>query len=376
MLCCLMAEGSSGEKKHAPTERRLRQASERGDVQRSQELPKAAVITFAILGALYAAIALGNRFMTLFAAGLNSAGTSTISIARFWTSSTFDLFFPLLALIGVISFIGSVISGGWVFAINLLLPDFSKMMPQSGLKQIFSGDGAIEHLKSIFKFVTIGGVGGAAIFMMRPDFVSMSAVSLPQPGMLLEKGLHVLVLISFVLVALGGADFGLKIWQHRQKLRMTDEDVRQEMKESVGNPHVKSRQRAMARRMARARQMKRIPEASVVVTNPTHYACAIRYQRGVDKAPILLAKGVGLMAEEIISRARGFGIPVVEFPPLARAIFRYVEPDDHVPIALYRACAEVLAYVWKLQKWRAQGGEKPRPPKPPQEEIVVKKILE
>lgn len=369
-----MAEGSSGEKKHAPTERRLRQAAERGDVHRSQELPKAAVITFAILGALYAAVALGNQLMALFAAELSSAGTSTIGMAQFWTSSVFKVFFPLFVLVGVISFIGSVVSGGWIFAINLLLPDFSKMLPQSGLKQIFSGDGAIEHLKSIFKFVTIGGVGGAVIYMMKPDFVALSGVDFPQPGLILAKALHVLVLISFVLVALGGTDFGLKIWQHRQKLRMTDEDIRQEMKEAVGNPHVKSRQRAMARRMARARQMKRIPEASVVVTNPTHYACAIRYQRGVDKAPILLAKGADLMAEEIISRARGFGIPVVEFPPLARAVFRYVEPDDHVPIALYRACAEVLAYVWKLQKWRAQGGEKPRPPKPPQGDIEVKKL--
>ena len=229
----------------------------------------------------------------------------------------------------------------------------------------------MEHIKSILKFVTIGGVGGAVIFLMQDDFVALIGMTSPQPAMLMAKALHVIVFICFVLVVLGVSDFGLKIWQHRQKLRMSDEDIRQEMKESVGNPHVKSRQRAMARRMARARQMQRIPEASVVVTNPTHYACAIRYYRGADKAPILLAKGADLMAEEIIARARGFGIPVVEFPPLARAVFRYVEPDDHIPVALYRACAEVLAYVWKLQRWRSQGGEKPKPPKPPQADIDI-----
>lgn len=364
-------ESSSGEKKHAPTERRLRQAAERGDVHRSQELPRAAVITLTIIFALYLAVKLGDRFIDLFAASLSHAGTGDLALSKAMFSQAFDLFFPLFLLIAVISFLSSVVSGGWIFAVNLLLPDFSKIMPQSGLKQIFSGEGLIEHLKSILKFVVIGTVGGLAIFFMRPDFAVLAGVAVPQPSELFAKALHVLILICLALVVIGGADFGFKIWQHRQKLRMTDEDIRQEMKESVGNPHVKSRQRAMARRMARARQMQRIPEASVIVTNPTHYACAIRYQRGADKAPLLLAKGVGLMAEEIIARARGLGIPVVEFPPLARAVYRYVEPDEHIPIALYRACAEVLAYVWRLQRWRSQGGEKPKPPKPPSQDIKV-----
>jgi flagellar biosynthetic protein FlhB len=142
------------------------------------------------------------------------------------------------------------------------------------------------------------------------------------------------------------------------------------MKEAVGNPQVRQRQRAIARRMARSRQMRRIPEASVVVTNPTHFAVAIRYRRGTDGAPLLLAKGVGLLAQEIVATARGLGIPVVESPPLARAVYRYVEPGDHVPVALYRACAEVLAYVWRMQQWRATGGPRPAPPKPAKIDIA------
>lgn len=366
-----MAEESSGEKKHAPTERRLRQAAEKGDIQRSQELPKAAVITLTVVIALYLAVELGDHFLELFAAGLSSAGTGRVASAGFWMSSVFWLFFPVFLLISVVSVVSSLVSGGWVFSLNLLQPDLSKMMPHSGLKQIFSGHGMLEHIKSIIKFAAIGGVGGIAIFLMRADFVSLVGIASPQPGAVLKQALHVISLICIVLVLIGAADFGLKIWQHRQKLRMTDEDIRQEMKDSVGNPHVKSRQRALARKMARARQMQRIPEASVVVTNPTHYACAIRYQRGADKAPVLLAKGADLMAEEIIARARGLGIPVVAFPPLARAVYRYVEPDDHIPVALYRACAEVLAYVWKLQRWRSQGGEKPKPPKPPEADIQM-----
>ena len=137
----------------------------------------------------------------------------------------------------------------------------------------------------------------------------------------------------------------------------------------VGNPHIKQRQKAIARRMARSRQMRRIPEASVVVTNPTHFAVALRFRRGVDAAPVLLAKGTELMALEIIAKARSHGIPIVEAPPVARAIYRYVEPDDYVPVALYKACAEILAYIWRLQQWRAQGGRHAKPALPKIQEI-------
>ena len=155
---------------------------------------------------------------------------------------------------------------------------------------------------------------------------------------------------------------------------MTDDDIRQEMKEVAGNPHVKSKQRMIARKLARARQMTKVGEASVVVVNPTHYACAVRYRRGTDGAPLLLAKGLGLLAEEIVAKARGYGIPVVEAPPLARAIYRYVEPGDHIPVPLYRACAEVLAYVWRLQRWRAHGGTKPKPMKMLADELVSRSV--
>ena len=366
-----MAEDGPGEKKHAPTERRLAQAAERGDVRRSQELPKAAVITLVTLLALGAAAGLGARLLNLFASCLDQAGTAPLSAATLWAGAAFNALFPLLAFVAAIAFAGSVISGGWVFALRLLQPDFSKLMPQSGLGQIFSGHGFTEHAKSILKFVAIGGAGAFAIWVRKAQFAGLAMLPFPVPGALLGIALQAIALICVVLVALAGGDLALQIWQHRQKHRMSDAEIREEMKEAAGNPHVKSRQRAMARKLARARQMQRIPEASVIVTNPTHYACAIRYRRGGDRAPLLLAKGVGLLAEEIITRARAHGIPVVQSPPLARAIYRYVEPDDHVPVALYRACAEVLAYVWRLQRWRAQGGDRPMPPKPQEGEIEI-----
>jgi flagellar biosynthetic protein FlhB len=212
--------------------------------------------------------------------------------------------------------------------------------------------------------LVIGGVGGGVIYLRMPDFTALSALRGPSGSMLFSLSLQVLGSICLVLAVLAVADVGLQYWLHRRKLRMSDEEIRNEMKDAVGNPHVKRRQRTLARRMARARQMKRVPEASVVVTNPTHFAVAIRYRRGTDVAPMLLAKGVGLMAEDIISLARDHGVPIVEAPPLARAVYRHVEPGDHVPVALYRACAEVLAYIWRMQQWRSTGGARPKPPNP------------
>ncbi|HQT43855.1 MAG TPA: EscU/YscU/HrcU family type III secretion system export apparatus switch protein, partial [Halothiobacillus sp.] len=271
-------------------------------------------------------------------------------------------FAPLLGLIVMLSSASTLISGGWVLTINPLIPDLSKFLPGHGLGQIFSASGLAETAKSFLKFIIIGGLGALMIISHAHDFVALAVVRAPGFSLVLSLCLSILTTVCVGVIALAVIDVGLQFFLHRQKLRMSDTEMRDEMKEAVGNPHVRQRQRAMARRMARTRQMKRIPEASVIVTNPTHFAVAIRYRRGADVAPIMLAKGVGLLAEEIMSRARALGIPVIEAPPLARAMYRHVEPGDQVPVALYRACAEVLAYVWRMQLWRTSGGIKPQPP--------------
>ena len=276
-------------------------------------------------------------------------------------------------MVAVISLGASLLTGGFVFSLGLLKFDFSKILPQTGLGQIFSRHGLTETGKSLLKFAAIGGVGACAIAARRPDFAALAMLPRPGFGPVIGLTLQVISAICVVLALLAGGDAGLQFWLHRQKLRMSDAEIREEMKDSAGNPHVKSRQRMLARKLARARQMSKIPEASVIVTNPTHYACAIRYRSGADKAPMLLAKGVGKLAEEIIAKGRGLGIPIVEAPPLARAVHRHVEPGEHVPVALYRACAEVLAYVWRMQRWRAQGGARPKPPPVRQEEIEIAK---
>jgi flagellar biosynthetic protein FlhB len=353
---------AEGDKRHAPTARRLQQAAEKGDVARSTDLPKAATAIAFICVALGAAAGIGTQLENDFAAWLAQAGTEPLSAASGWGDTTIAAFGPLLALIAAIAAAASIASGGWVFSLQLLKFDFTKLWPSYGLGQLVSRHGMAETLKALLKFIIIGGIGAYMIVTRVPEFAALAGFPHPSAAPVLALCGQVLTAVACGIALLAGADYGVQLWLHRQKLRMTDSEIRDEMKDVAGNPHVRNRQRMIARKLARARQMHRIAEASVIVTNPTHYAVAIRYRRGVDRAPLLLAKGVGLLAEEIISRGRANGVPIVEAPPLARAVYRHVEPGEHMPVALYRACAEVLAYVWKMQRWRAQGGKRPMAP--------------
>lgn len=366
-----MAEGAGDDKRHAPTEKRLRQAAEQGNVHRSADLPKAAVVVIVTTLALSAAAGIGLRLEDYCAAWLSQVGTAPIAAAKGWSQTMIFEIGPLLGLIAVLAVASSFASGGWVFALGSLKPDLSKLMPAHGLGQLFSKSGMAETGKAVLKFIIIGGAGAEIIYRHEPDFAALAGLNQPVAGPVMALSLNVIGTICVAITLLAGADMGLQYWLHRQKLMMSDNEIRDEMKETGGNPHVRSRQRMIARKLARARQMHRVQEASVIVTNPTHYAVAIRYRRGSDRAPMLLAKGVGLLAAEIISRGRGHGIPIVEAPPLARAVYRHVEPGEHVPVALYRACAEVLAYVWKMQRWRSTGGTRPTPPKAQDGEIDV-----
>lgn len=355
-----MSEGQ--DKQHAPTERRLQQAAEQGNIRRSGDLPKAAAIVLALTLALNHAARIGGDVSAMAASWLGQAGTAAPSIAIDWTKALAAELAPTMFLIIILSAASTLLSGGWVLSGKPLMPDFSKLLPSHGLGQIFSKSGFSETFKALLKFAVIGGVGAVVMLGHADDFAAFAAAPVANAGAIVALCLSVLGDVCAGVVVLAAADVGLQWYLHRQGLRMSDTEMRDEMKEAVGNPQVRQRQRAIARRMAKARQMRRIPEASVVVTNPTHFAVAIRYRRGVDLAPLMLAKGAGLQAQEIISRARGLGIPIVNAPPLARAMHRHVEPGEQIPVALYRACAEILAYVWRLQQWRAAGGAKPKPP--------------
>lgn len=361
-----MAEGSSDEdRKHAPTERRLRQAAERGDVVRSVDLPRAATLILVITAGLALAAALGGEISLMMKTVLARAGTGAPALAQFAAMAVMMHLLPVLGLLAALALLAGAIFGGWSFSVSALTPQFGKIFAFGGLADLFAVSGLTETLKSLIKFLAIAVVGWLSLQWERAHFLALAGHEAGLGRAVMVTCLHLLANIAVVLGVIAVADMGLQFWLFRRRHRMSDQEMREEMKEVVGNPHIKQRQRAAARRMARGRQMRRLPEASVVVTNPTHVAVALRFRRGQDAAPVLLAKGADLLAREIISKARSYGIPIVEAPPLARAVYRHVEPDDHIPVALYRACAEVLAYVWRLQQWRAQQGSemRPRPPR-------------
>lgn len=367
-----MAEGESdADKKHAPTERRLRQAAERGDLVRSLDLPKATAIIATVLIALNASTLIGSTIKRIAWSALSIAGTAPLGVAENWLSGALLAVLPVITLVALLSMLTSILFGGWAFSLASLSPALGKLFSFAGLGDAFSVSHLTETMKSFVKFVVIGGVGAASLFTARWSVLTLSGNRHFSPMPVLNLILHVLSSICLVIAAVTAVDMGLQLWLYRRRHRMSDAEIREEMKDAVGNPQVKQRQRTAQRRMARARQMRRLPEASVVVTNPTHIAVALRFRRGLDAAPVLLAKGADLMAAEIVTKARGYGIPIVEAAPLARAVYRYVEPDDFIPVALYRACAEVLAYVWRLQAWRAASTQAQKPPLPKISEIEM-----
>jgi flagellar biosynthetic protein FlhB len=215
-----MAEGDDQEKRHAPTERRLREAAERGDVGRSEDLPKAAVIVIATTLALGAAVGIGAHLEDFFAGWLASAGTVPVAAAAGWANTVIFEIGPLLVLIVVVATFATFATGGWVLALTKLMPDFSQMMPSHGLGQLFSKTGMTDTAKALMKFIIIGGVGADMIYTHAPQFAALEASPNPSAGPVVALCLQVISAICVAITLLAVTDMGLQYWLHRQKLRM------------------------------------------------------------------------------------------------------------------------------------------------------------
>jgi flagellar biosynthetic protein FlhB len=250
-----------------------------------------------------------------------------------------------------------------MFTFKPLMPDFNRLDPLQGLSRIVSLQGVVEMLKAIIKTALIGGVAAWVVWSNIGAVLGLVAEPL-NSGMVhlvrLAGSSFLIMAGSMTLVAV--IDVPFQVWDHGRKLRMTREEVRQENRETEGDPQVKQRIRSQQREMARRRMMSEIPKADVVVTNPTHYAVALRYQGDAMHAPQVVAKGSHLLAQRIGEIAREHKVPVLEAPPLARALYRHAELGDEVPAALYTAVAEVLAYVYQLRRQQESGGPLPLPP--------------
>lgn len=240
--------------------------------------------------------------------------------------------------------------GGWLFCTNSLVPKFERLNPLNGLGNMFSLRALVELGKALAKSALVFGVAWIVFSQQRMAIFALASAPLHSSSADLGHLLFVsFISIAAALVLIAAIDAPYQIWQHANKLKMTREEMRQEHKEQEGNPEIKARIRAQQREMARRRMMAEVPKADVVVTNPTHYAVALKYTESGNIAPIVVAKGSDLVAATIRALALEHNIPLLEAPPLARALFRHTEPGDVIPQALYNAVAQVLAYVFQLR---------------------------
>ena len=364
-----MAEESDLEKTEAASARRLEQAREEGQVPRSRE-----VGTFLVLVVAAAAFWLVGPWMVQRVAGIFRRGLivdhgmatePALMLVRLADISLDTLlsFSPLFGALIIAALLSPFFVGSWNFSPKALQPDLSRLNPLKGLSRLVSWNGLVELIKAVVKSSLVGGVAILVLWSESGDLLAMFAqsveVALSSAGQLLSFSFLAIVSAMLLIVLV---DVPFQIWQYHDKLKMTREEVKKEGRELEGNPEVKGRIRQLQREAARKRMMAAVPAADVIVTNPSHYAVALAYKAGMG-APKLLAKGMGEVALKIREIGAEHAVPTVEAAPLARALYRHAEPDREIPVALYGAVAEVLAYVYQLSSWREAGGSYPLPPR-------------
>jgi flagellar biosynthetic protein FlhB len=353
-----MAESSDGqEKTEEPTAKKLREAREKGQVARSRELTTTVMLMSSSLGLL--------AFGPSIVSGLTNVMVSNFSIRReriFDTNFMIDSFMgsvsqaltslaPLLVLLVIAAIAGSIVLSGWNFSVEALMPKFSKLNPLSGMKRILGPQGAMELGKALVKFIVIGACGLLVLYLAFDPVMGLGMEPLDQAiahsGDLIFRGF---MAVSASLILIAAVDVPFQLWNHKRQLKMTKQEVKQEGKDTDGSPELKARIRRTQMDMAMRRMMEAVPEADVVITNPSHFSVAIKYDQTNMRAPIVVAKGADLVAFEIRKVAEGNAVPVMSSPALARAIYFTTELDNEVPEGLYLAVARVLAYVYHLRQ--------------------------
>jgi flagellar biosynthetic protein FlhB len=361
-----MAEDSDLEKTEPASERRLQEARDNGDVPRSRELATCTVL-LAAAGAFWSiGDSLVRELHQVLIAGLSLQRAQIYDFELLAANIAGGLgrlllaFAPLAGLLMLVALASPVLIGGWLFSSQSLAPNFGRLNPLSGLGNLLSKNSLVELGKAVGKALVVGSIAYWTISRQFNAVIGLSVESLQ------TSSAHIghLMMTTFIavvcgLVLIAAIDVPYQLWNYANKLKMTREDVRQEAKQSEGNPEIKAKIRAQQREMAKRRMMSEIPTADVVVTNPTHYAVALRYADGKMGAPRVVAKGADAVAARIREIAGEHKIPTLEAPPLARALYQHAELGDEIPEALYTAVAEVLAYVFQLRSYKKFGGMQP-----------------
>lgn len=362
-----MAEqDSSQEKTEEPTARKLEKSREEGEVPRSKELATTMVLVIGAAGLLAFGPWMAERMVRIAKLGFSverDAIYDTSVMALYLTASLGEATFalaPWLVLVLIAAIAGPVGVGGWLFSTKAFMPKLSRINPLSGLKRMFSMNSLVELLKAWAKVLVVGFIAWSVLAYFFVESTQLQYKSL-RPA--IDGAIHIVLWSVFALalstIVIAVADVPWQIYSHTKKLRMSLQEVKDEYKDTEGKPEVKGKIRQLQREAAQRRMMADVPTADVVITNPTHYAVALKYQMGSMSAPLLVAKGSDQVAMKIREIAKEHNVPQLQAPPLARAIYGHTKVGDEIPEGLYVAVAQVLAYVYQMDMYAKGKGPKP-----------------
>lgn len=360
---------SSQDKSEEPTGRRIEKAREEGQVPRSKELNTTFLLIMGTAGLLMFGSQIGQSMINVMTASFaftREAAMDEKQMSLYLVNAAIDvskIVLPLLFVLFLAAIIGSVALGGWLFSSKALVPKFSRLDPIKGIGKMFALKSLVELIKAIAKVTVVMFLAVLIINAKMPELLGLGHESVI-PAMAHASQIlgWSFFLLSCTMIIIAAADVPFQIYDHIKNLKMTKQEVKDEYKDTEGKPEVKQRIRRLQMEMAQRRMMQDVPQADVVITNPTHYSVALRYDPENDAAPILLAKGHDHMALKIREIAKAHDIEMVAAPPLARSVYQHAEIGQEIPSGLYLAVAQVLAYVFQLKQFRRRVSPRPKMP--------------
>jgi flagellar biosynthetic protein FlhB len=361
-----MAEDSGQEKTEEPTGKKIEESRKKGQIARSKELGTTFVLIFSAISLLMYGPAIGKGLYNIMGRALTLNRNETYDITKMfavWGEMFSELFFPMsmfVLIIVIAAFVGNTLLGGFNFSWQAAAPKASKMSPAKGIKRMLGPQAAIELIKALLKFILVAGF---AIFLINTFFYEILHLSVEQIPNSIIHALEILawmfLALSCTLIIISAIDAPYQSYNHHKQLKMTLQEVKDEYKNSEGDPQIKARIRRTQREMSQRRMMQDVPDADVIVTNPTHYSVALKYDTEKAGAPIVIAKGVDELAMQIRKVAIGNEVPIVESPVLTRSLYHTTEVGHQIPDQLFTAVAQVLAYVFQLKRFQKGRGKRP-----------------
>lgn len=355
-------DGQGGEKTEPATQKKLDDARKEGQVAKSKEIASGLGLVALFLVLKFWASSMGTQFLEMFHAvygripemtnlvGGTGPSTAATQIFRFAALRTVLILLPIFIIGYLVAFLSDYVQVQWKPTAKPLKPKLSKLNPLNGFKRIFSVNSLVELLKSIAKIFLIGYVSYSYLIERQNNLLLLYDISLIQAiAFIGETVINLGLRISLLFMIIAAADFAFQKYKFAKDMRMTKQEVKEEFKNQEGNPEIKGRIRQKMREASQRRMMQALPQADVVITNPTHYAVALKYDQDIAPAPFVIAKGEDYLALKIKEVAKENRIEIVENKPLARMLYANVNIDEQVPPELYSAVADVLAYVYHVQ---------------------------